>query len=669
MAPSTSPSFAASPLETVISLPSNQKRASTPKVRTGCITCKNRHVKCDERKPTCSRCEKARMECHGYLAKTDHKTTRKSNKSATVRGGPRPLQMIRPAPSPLFCTEKDIIYHDFYRYSLVNDLAGYLHADFWSRIVLCESIRDDCVQHAILAIGALSQALFIDSTGFETLLGHQSTGSSPSPAYPRVRRQHGLNPHYRVAIHHQNQAISLCLQRTRDDRMTARTLLAITLLLVTYEILQGDIEAADGLMTSGIRLLRDSIMTLRGTASRQHMMSIFANTKDADMEDMEYILPFFSVMSGNSNLCPRQLPHHQSLTSALEDNDLPVFGKTSAVKCTYLWGNFHARCILFITQAMQRTFCRQGLSSGVNSSLMQEQTNFLKLLRQWQHVLSDYKAAVHPEDLRTKRIMRLLNLQYYTSFICLTRCLDPTDTALDNCEVEFGELLQIAHEFLNDPEPMSTIGFTFSGGNIAGPLILVATKCRANRELRLKALEAFRKMSWRGGAWDAKMFVAVVGLVMLEEATRDKRGVIDPISRWIWTGVHSDVDSGRVVGEYTRIIPDDKGEPIKRYLALDLDRWGLAKGEEIDLNLANVDIDIGCYGNGHTQGQIISQGLGLDIGGCTTGGLSPASAATGTSDLDSPSPGLRECLSNWEGLSSCDEDATFDPDSMNMGAG
>ncbi|KAH6876827.1 hypothetical protein B0T10DRAFT_497333 [Thelonectria olida] len=42
------------------------QRARKPKVRTGCATCKARHVKCDERKPTCLRCETARIPCDGY---------------------------------------------------------------------------------------------------------------------------------------------------------------------------------------------------------------------------------------------------------------------------------------------------------------------------------------------------------------------------------------------------------------------------------------------------------------------------------------------------------------------------------------------------------------------------------------------------------------------------
>ncbi|VBB74109.1 Putative protein of unknown function [Podospora comata] len=653
MAPSASPSHTPGP-HTIVSPPSNQRRASTPKVRTGCITCKNRHVKCDERKPTCSRCEKARMECHGYLAKTDQKAARKSSsKSATIQGGPRPLQMIRPAPVTPFCPEKDIIYHDFFRYTLVNDLAGYLHADFWSRVVLCEGIRDGCVNHAIFAIGALSQALFVEAR-LDRSLARQSSGSPPSPPHSHVRWHHIYNPHYQAAIRHQNQAISLCLQRIRDDgdTMSARNLLVITLLLAGYELLQGDVEAADGLMTSGIRLLRDSITTLRDAARRNTGPTNYANREDEDTQDMEYILPF---LSGTSNLRPSPPPHYTIPSSSLECNDLPVFGKTSAVKCTFLWGNFHTRCLLFISQAMQRTFAGQPLPTNERHSLWAEQAQLWNSSRQWQQVLSDYKAAVSPEDVRTRKIMLLLLLQCYTDLICLAWCLDPTGTALDNCEPDFGQLLNIALEFSEDREHMITNGFILSGGNVTGPLILIATKCRTSRTLRWQALEAFRKMSWRTGAWDAKVFVSVAGLVSLEEAARDEGGRIDPINRWLCTGIHSDVDSMKVMGEYTRASSDEKGDPIKKYLVLNVDgRRFLAEGEgTMDSSLTKVDPDLGCVGNTHGQlaDQITNDGLDADMGSSINGALSPASAVTG-SDFDSPLPVPTEYNSNWDGLSS-----------------
>ncbi|KAH8651519.1 hypothetical protein BGZ60DRAFT_187241 [Tricladium varicosporioides] len=45
-------------------------RASKPKVKTGCQTCKIRRVKCDETKPACLRCVRFGHKCDGYLNKT-----------------------------------------------------------------------------------------------------------------------------------------------------------------------------------------------------------------------------------------------------------------------------------------------------------------------------------------------------------------------------------------------------------------------------------------------------------------------------------------------------------------------------------------------------------------------------------------------------------------------
>ncbi|KAG7402783.1 putative transcriptional regulatory protein [Fusarium oxysporum f. sp. raphani] len=41
-------------------------RRSSSRARTGCATCKKRHVKCDETKPSCLNCLKWKGSCHGY---------------------------------------------------------------------------------------------------------------------------------------------------------------------------------------------------------------------------------------------------------------------------------------------------------------------------------------------------------------------------------------------------------------------------------------------------------------------------------------------------------------------------------------------------------------------------------------------------------------------------
>jgi hypothetical protein len=37
-----------------------------PRSRNGCTTCKKRHRKCDETKPSCQECKKKKLKCEGY---------------------------------------------------------------------------------------------------------------------------------------------------------------------------------------------------------------------------------------------------------------------------------------------------------------------------------------------------------------------------------------------------------------------------------------------------------------------------------------------------------------------------------------------------------------------------------------------------------------------------
>ncbi|KAH6974738.1 hypothetical protein EDB80DRAFT_313943 [Ilyonectria destructans] len=53
-------------MSTVKENPRKRARAKAPRVRTGCKTCKIRHLKCDEGKPHCRRCEKDSHVCDGY---------------------------------------------------------------------------------------------------------------------------------------------------------------------------------------------------------------------------------------------------------------------------------------------------------------------------------------------------------------------------------------------------------------------------------------------------------------------------------------------------------------------------------------------------------------------------------------------------------------------------
>ncbi|KAK1826101.1 hypothetical protein QBC39DRAFT_269753, partial [Podospora conica] len=594
----------------IVPIQPNRKRASRPKVRTGCVTCKARHVRCDERKPTCERCEKANVPCAGYVAPTPGPVARTRSRSrrrdSSQTRAILPLQFIRPALVPACFSDGDIVYFDLFRHSLVQDLSGYLHGDFWSRVVLSESTRDECVQHSILAIGALSRAI---NEVVNTPSPPRDDGAPETPSAPLHPCLGGdvLNHHHSAAIHHQNQAIKLCLKRIRDgpDCMSPRALLINTLLLLAYELLQGNMTGADGLMTTGIRLLRDWVPILRQTVPSTSTPSspyqaprrlMIPDTQDRELADMEHMLPFISVMSGHTlGDCAPQLRLYSNLISCPNPSGMRPYGSMPTAQLLSSWGCFHTHGIIFGLQAWAMHTAPPAVVPESDSSTESprphpplpydpvqvdiERARFLSGLSHWREVILEARerAAASPSsDTRTRRALRSVYMQYLTTFIYMSACRDVSEMAYDALEPEFRELLRLCSECVGEAErePVSRIGFTFEAGSITGPLALIAQKCR-KREVRLKAVSLSKRLSWREGAWDAKPLLCAFGVVVLEEEARTARGIIEAKDRVNLYRIRRDCERRRVIGDYMYVLPalEREGAMQTRCVALDIDRW------------------------------------------------------------------------------------------------
>jgi hypothetical protein len=513
-----------------------------------------------------------------------------------------PLQAIRPALVPACFSDGDIVYFDFFRHSLVEDLSGYLHGDFWSRVVLSESTRDECVQHGILAIGALSRAIIPGTNVGPSSRGPAATGVSAAPLHPCLGGD-VLNEHHGAAIHHQNQAINLCLKRIRDgpDCMSPRALLINTLLLLAYELLQGNMTGADGLMTTGIRLLRDSVPILRETVPSTSGPSpppqpprrlMVPDAHDRELADMEHMLPYLSIMSGHTlGACAPQLRLYSHLISCPNPSSMRPLGPMPPAQLLSAWGRFHAHAIVFSLQARgmhtgPATFVPEsGPSAGPAHpplphdpvQVETERVRFLAGLGHWREVIPEARErAAAGSDGRTRRALRLVHMQYLATLIDASSCRDMSDMAYDAFEPEFRELLRLCGECVAEAErePVSKIGFTFEGGSIAAPLTLIASKCR-RREVRLKAVSLSKRLSWREGAWDAKTLLCALGAVLLEEEARNARGFVEAKDRVRWSGVTWDRERRLVIGDYIHVLhaPDGEGGMRTRRVALDVDRW------------------------------------------------------------------------------------------------
>ncbi|KAK7720696.1 hypothetical protein SLS63_009690 [Diaporthe eres] len=248
-----------------ISIPSLQpsrtrKRACTSKVRTGCITCKERRVKCDEVKPTCLRCTRARQTCKGYMPLLSEPRPRKPEpvirrllpRQTASQSGGLAITVGRALPS-IRLNGSDVLYFDFFRSEAVKELSGYLPSSFWSRIVLCETLTDSCIRHAILALGAAS---------YPSVARNQHLPWSPS-------NDASFNAHGRAAICHHTKALALFREMMANgtDNFPSRSAFIVTPLLVAFTMLQSNTKAAETLL-SGLKALQEVCHVWQGKQVR-----------------------------------------------------------------------------------------------------------------------------------------------------------------------------------------------------------------------------------------------------------------------------------------------------------------------------------------------------------------------------------------------------------------
>ncbi|KAI4860147.1 hypothetical protein F4820DRAFT_437772 [Hypoxylon rubiginosum] len=189
-------------------------RKGSSKVRTGCLTCKVRKVKCDEGKPQCQRCVGTGRRCDGYAPATSS-----SN-----------LSLHRPR--HLFSNVDDVGEKralQFFCQVAGPFLSGPMDPYFWTHLVMQFSTFEPAVRHTVVAISSLYEQMH-----------------SSSPGSGKVRADD------RLALRHYNSAIRH-LKLMRNEPLV----LLVCVLFVCIEFLLGNREAAIQHCKHGVTLLQN----------------------------------------------------------------------------------------------------------------------------------------------------------------------------------------------------------------------------------------------------------------------------------------------------------------------------------------------------------------------------------------------------------------------------
>ncbi|PYH86266.1 hypothetical protein BO82DRAFT_248478, partial [Aspergillus uvarum CBS 121591] len=119
-------------------------RRSTPKVRSGCRTCKARRIKCDEAKPSCQRCDRSNRSCEGYATPAQQQAPDRAITTYSI-----------PFKVPGSQADRQLLH--FYCCQAAEGLSSFSDPTLWTRLILQRCHTQPIIRNALITLSALYQ--------------------------------------------------------------------------------------------------------------------------------------------------------------------------------------------------------------------------------------------------------------------------------------------------------------------------------------------------------------------------------------------------------------------------------------------------------------------------------------------------------------------------------
>ncbi|PIA94923.1 hypothetical protein CB0940_08096 [Cercospora beticola] len=262
-----------------MTIPVVRKRAKKPKTRTGCRTCRARHIKCDEARPACRRCVASNRECAGYDVVRPSATAGNQCSLLLPKGGMEvelatasssqpPLQalpllhphhpMTKPATFFTPMSTYEAHAYDFFRTKTIHQLPGSSWTMNWERLALQAGHYEPAITHAAIALGSIHRAVSAASPG----------SSSPPTGSPGAMTDHVVDRDQRFfALCQYNKALGLIRRYIEalgngGTNRDVEVVLLVSLLFFCFEILVNEDDRATLHLRTGLRILYEKVRKL-----------------------------------------------------------------------------------------------------------------------------------------------------------------------------------------------------------------------------------------------------------------------------------------------------------------------------------------------------------------------------------------------------------------------
>ncbi|KAN0098227.1 hypothetical protein V8E51_013890 [Hyaloscypha variabilis] len=468
--------------------PARQRRASRPKVKTGCNNCKNRRVKCDETRPQCNKCVRSGRQCDGYPAyrrtvevaipiaprpgtstasiistsssssssppKSTELVTRRPPRSVPAKPRTSTVKFLSQTttykPSGLAFNAQEGQYFQVFQKHTASELSGFFDSEFWTRSVLQESHSEASIRHAVVALGALYKTL-------------EKASESP-PSSPDNNTFDSATNHYNFALQQYGKALtrlreSLENQETRSQR----TILISIVLFTCFQSFTGDHKAAIFQIQSGLGLLeerrqesRQPLIRRKDDVVEDELVQMFTRLAiQAKSYDMAFHFPHPYVIRLSPQRADPSSPTSPSspseaASSASVDAHIPLNFATSQEARQAL----DSLCERIMRFNELLSSYHPGPNNILPKSVQSSGHGFKMQLTQWEKAFAPLlESRRHPHISNTERAGRdVLRMIHLMTTILFIMGFSKTEMDFDNFLPLFKEIVELAKEVVVDEE-------------------------------------------------------------------------------------------------------------------------------------------------------------------------------------------------------------------------
>ncbi|OIW27064.1 hypothetical protein CONLIGDRAFT_635274 [Coniochaeta ligniaria NRRL 30616] len=493
------------------------KRVFYSKVRTGCLTCKIRKVKCDEAKPRCHRCVSTGRDCDGYRPPGTH--ARQSSATPSTLA----------SHSGLFASAAERRSFYYFQAHACKPLAGYFNTSFWGLEIMLAAVHYEPIRHLVIALGAAYES-------FED--------SPPETASPR---ELGL-PHREKAANDSEHGMQFALQQCNQSIKQLASLSSqvpsryksaeATCCVLTASVLFIYLASVRGHMAEAIQHIQSAVKVLRSfeqsqVADRNRLTPSKSPIFPVPVSQLRTALTSMygqlRVMKNDVFLQEFQSGAEDILVSEVKPATVFLSVPEAHIYVERLFHNTHA----FLQQtelnppggtdtealgavvARHKELCRaldsswnalDMLSSSLNSSLG----------------ATDRERQTDSDGLVVLRLYHLLLAVRLRIDVFRP---DKRESAFDELEAHLKEMLECCEILVENQtrqkETRSQQPSCSSGLGYVMPLHMIAARCR-NPQLRRRALRLLLDGSRREGIWDSRLAGRIASQTLaIEEEAKD----------------------------------------------------------------------------------------------------------------------------------------------------